>query len=211
MSSRSQPSTEGGRAANAPDPTPRKSFHIESLGCAKNQVDSELIIAALERDGWTRAASEDDAGVLIVNTCGFISSAKKESIETTLGLKKRHPDKRVIMAGCLTERYGADLKRELPEIDAILGNKDPQSIVDAVEGRAGAETRPATVSRPYERLSRRPRTCPTQSGTDKTNLVCRHSAIPGRSAAWSDMSPTCLFTTSCGQTSSLNSSPADRV
>ena len=151
MSSRSRSSTDTGRAANAPDKTPQKSFYIESLGCAKNQVDSELIIAALEKAGWTRAASDDEARVLIVNTCGFISSAKKESIETTLELKERHPDRRVIMVGCLSERYGADLARELPEIDAFLGNKDPSSIVAVAEGKTPEEIAKPIVARPYER------------------------------------------------------------
>ena len=98
MSSRSRPSTEPGRA-----------FHVESLGCAKNQVDSERMIAALEGAGWRLAAGPEEADVLIVNTCGFISSAKKESIETSLELKQRHPGKKVFMVGCLSERYGAEL------------------------------------------------------------------------------------------------------
>ncbi|HTO23749.1 MAG TPA: 30S ribosomal protein S12 methylthiotransferase RimO, partial [Spirochaetia bacterium] len=106
---------------------------MESLGCAKNQVDSELMIAALERAGWTAAVAPSEADVLIVNTCGFISSAKKESIETSLELKQRNPGKKVIMVGCLTERYGRALAEELPEIDAIMGNRDPSRIVELVE------------------------------------------------------------------------------
>src|SRR5512137_2390693 len=98
MSSRSRRSTE-----------PANTFHVESLGCAKNQVDSELMIAALERAGWQLAPDADSAAVLVVNTCGFISSAKKESIETGLGLRARFPGKRIYMVGCLSQRYGEEL------------------------------------------------------------------------------------------------------
>ena len=127
MSSRSPRSIKKARA-----------FHVESLGCAKNQVDSELMIAALEKAGWRRADAPDAADVLIVNTCGFIAQAKTQSIETSLALKARHPGKKVIMVGCLSERYGEDLRRELPEIDGFLGNRDPARIVELVEGRAGS-------------------------------------------------------------------------
>jgi len=91
------------------------------------------MIAALEREGWRLEASPEDAHVVIVNTCGFIDQAKRESIETSLELKTRFPDKKVVMVGCLTERYGEDLRRRLPEIDGFLGNKDPGAIVDLVD------------------------------------------------------------------------------
>jgi ribosomal protein S12 methylthiotransferase len=123
-------------------------FHVESLGCAKNQVDSERMIAALEGAGW-RLSAPEEAQVLIVNTCGFISSAKKESIETSLELKQRNPGKKVIMVGCLTERYGGQLANELPEIDGFLGNRDPARILELVEG--GPVDAPPAPPRPYER------------------------------------------------------------
>lgn len=166
MSSRSARCTEAaqgvkprGRASAGAERFSRRSFHVESLGCAKNQVDSELMIAALERAGWFLAAGPDDAEVLIVNTCGFVSDAKKESIETSLELKERHPGKKVIMVGCLSERYGEELGRQLPEIDGFLGNRDPARIVELVE--AGAPRAPegndtptsgdAQASPPYDR------------------------------------------------------------
>jgi len=110
------------------------------------------MIAALERAGWTSAAEPGDADVIIVNTCGFISEAKSQSIETSLELKARNPGKKVIMVGCLSERYGENLARELPEIDGFLGNKDPARIVELVTGRAAppADARLAPP-RPYER------------------------------------------------------------
>ena len=131
------------------DDSPRRAFHVESLGCAKNQVDSERMITALLGAGWRLADAPDDADVLIVNTCGFISSAKKESIETSLELKQRYPGKKVIMVGCLSERYGGDLPQQLPEIDGFLGNRDPASILDLLSGEG---TSPRSVpARPYER------------------------------------------------------------
>jgi len=148
MSSRSRRFTDHGRPPKRAS-VRGHSFHVESLGCAKNQVDSERMIAELERAGWRRSESPESADVLIVNTCGFISSAKKESIETSLELKQRHPDKKVIMVGCLTERYGDTLAAELPEIDGFLGNRDPSAILGIVEeGRGG---RRAASSSSFER------------------------------------------------------------
>jgi ribosomal protein S12 methylthiotransferase len=111
------------------------------------------MIAALERAGWSLANAPEAADVLIVNTCGFVAQAKTESIETSLALKARHPAKKVIMVGCLSERYGEELSRELPEIDGFLGNRDPSRIVELVEGRASAPPLPLpdAGARPYER------------------------------------------------------------
>jgi ribosomal protein S12 methylthiotransferase len=109
------------------------------------------MIAALERAGWSRSAEPNDADVIIVNTCGFISEAKSQSIETSLELKARNPGKKVIMVGCLSERYGEDLARELPELDGFLGNKDPARVVELVTGTAAAPAAGGLPPRPYER------------------------------------------------------------
>lgn len=138
------------RSTDHPAPAGR-TFHLESLGCAKNQVDSELMIAALQKAGWSLASGPGAADVLIVNTCGFITEAKTESIETSLALKAQHPDKRVIMAGCLSERYREVLARELPEIDGFLGNRDPADIVELLEGRGSPSGDPSGFERAYER------------------------------------------------------------
>ncbi len=144
MSSRSRRSSD-------PDPNPAtsvspRSFHVESLGCAKNQVDSELMIAALEADGWTLAPDAEHAEVLIVNTCGFISDAKRESIETTLELKARYPRRKVLMVGCLPERYAEALGTELTEVDGFLGNRDPAAIRGLVAGLG--ESKPTAAKQP---------------------------------------------------------------
>ncbi|HVO39256.1 MAG TPA: 30S ribosomal protein S12 methylthiotransferase RimO [Spirochaetia bacterium] len=157
-----------------------RSFHVESLGCAKNQVDSELMIAALERTGWKLADSPEAAEVLIVNTCGFISDAKKESIETGLELKARHPGKKVIMVGCLTERYGSDLGSQLPEIDGFLGNRDPSAIVDLVEGRrpgSAPSPAPSPVRQDRTRLLSFPGSAYVRVADGCSNR-CTYCAIP---------------------------------
>jgi ribosomal protein S12 methylthiotransferase len=103
-------------------------FYIESLGCAKNQVDSEFLIADLEGRGLRWVAGPQDAQLIIVNTCGFITSAKEQSIQTSLELKNRFPDKKVIMLGCLVQRYGPELEREMSEIDGFVGLDDPGAL-----------------------------------------------------------------------------------
>ena len=99
-----------------------KKIYIESLGCAKNQVDSEVLLAYADEEGYERVENAEDADVIVVNTCGFIESAKEESINTFFDLKERCPNAKIIMAGCLAQRYGKEM--ELDEADAIFGNHD---------------------------------------------------------------------------------------
>ncbi len=109
--------------------------HLVSLGCPKNQVDAELMLGALAQAGATPVESPAAADTLIVNTCAFIERAKAESIETILELatwRTKDPGRRLIVTGCLSQRYGADLLAEMPEIDAILGTGELHRIVDVV-------------------------------------------------------------------------------
>jgi ribosomal protein S12 methylthiotransferase len=118
-------------------------FAIESLGCAKNQVDSEQLIAELERSGLQWVAEADEAEAVIVNTCGFITCAKEESIRTALQLKQHYPAKKVILAGCLVQRYGAELSEALGELDGFVGLFDPEGIRALLEPAApGGDRRP---------------------------------------------------------------------
>ena len=105
-----------------------------SLGCSKNRVDSELMLAILRDAGHTLTADERKAEILIVNTCGFIDPAKQESIDNILDAAelKRYKCKHVIATGCLVERYREEVLRELPEVDAIVGVGSLDRIVDAV-------------------------------------------------------------------------------
>ena len=109
---------------------------VISLGCPKNQVDSEVMLAKLKDAGMEIVIDDIDADVVIVNTCAFIADAKKESIDTILDvawLKEHRNLKGIVAAGCLVQRYKDELFSELPEIDAAIGIGDLESIVDAVK------------------------------------------------------------------------------
>jgi ribosomal protein S12 methylthiotransferase len=89
---------------------------LVTLGCARNEVDSEELAGRLGADGWT-LTTEDDADVVVINTCGFIDSAKKDSIDTVLAAADT--GKKVVAVGCLAERYGVELAESLAEADAV--------------------------------------------------------------------------------------------
>jgi ribosomal protein S12 methylthiotransferase len=108
-----------------------------SLGCPKNLVDSEVMLGMAEQDGHEITADASQADVLVVNTCAFIDRAKQESIDTILEmaeLKGREAGRRLIVTGCLAERYRDELKKEIPEIDVILGTGEVASFAAAVSG-----------------------------------------------------------------------------
>lgn len=111
--------------------------YIETLGCARNQVDSEVMAAALERAGWRRCDDPGDAEVIVVNTCSFIESAADESIDTILALaayKTRGSCRRLIVSGCLPERYREETAKALPEVDQFLGTGAYDQVVAAARG-----------------------------------------------------------------------------
>ena len=114
--------------------------HLTTLGCPKNQVDSELMLGMLTEAGFPLATAPEDAECVIVNTCAFIDRAREESINTILELaklKERGSCRALIVTGCLTQRYGGDILREMPEIDGILGTSNLSRIVDLVRQAAG--------------------------------------------------------------------------
>ena len=109
--------------------------YVLSLGCPKNQVDAELMLGALTRAGATPVESPATADCVVVNTCAFIEQAKTESIETILDLaewKARAPGRRLVVTGCLPQRYAGEVLAELPEIDAVVGTGELDRIVDVV-------------------------------------------------------------------------------
>jgi ribosomal protein S12 methylthiotransferase len=113
---------------------PSKTFHLVSLGCAKNTVDSESIGQLLVQDGYAHTIDPDQAGILIVNTCGFIGPAKEESYQALSNLAaSKSEGQLLIAAGCLTQRYGAEVLKRVPEIDGILGTRRWMDILDLVE------------------------------------------------------------------------------
>jgi ribosomal protein S12 methylthiotransferase len=98
------------------------SYWVETLGCPKNQVDSDKLVGTLEADGLVRAAGPDEADLVVVNTCAFIDAARQESLEVVLALSEaRRPGARLVVTGCMAERYGDALAAELPEVDAVAG------------------------------------------------------------------------------------------
>jgi len=97
-------------------------YWLETLGCPKNQVDSDKLAGTLRRDGYEPAASAQDADLVVVNTCAFIEAARQESVDTILELASvRRPEARLVVSGCLAERYGPELSAALPEVDLVAG------------------------------------------------------------------------------------------
>ena len=110
-----------------------------SLGCPKNLVDSEVMLGLAQQAGHELTNDAAAADVLVVNTCAFIDSAKQESVDTILEMAQHKKDgscRRLIVTGCLAERYRDELRGEIPEIDAILGTGEVPQIVNAIEREA---------------------------------------------------------------------------
>jgi ribosomal protein S12 methylthiotransferase len=123
----------------------RKTFHIVSLGCAKNTVDSDSMSQLLIKGGYKSTDKPAQAGILIVNTCGFIAPAKEESFSTLRELAaKKRGGQLLIAAGCLTQRYGAEVARQVPGIDGIIGTRRWMDIVQIVD-RLCATPHPAPL------------------------------------------------------------------
>lgn len=115
-----------------------KKVYMVSLGCSKNLVDSEVMLGLLEKDGYVVTQGPEDANLLLVNTCGFIGSAVKEAIDEILELsryKKDDPAKKLVVTGCLVQRYGTELEKELPEVDLFIGTNGFHTIVDQLYGK----------------------------------------------------------------------------
>jgi len=113
-----------------------KKVGFVSLGCPKNLVDSEVMMGQLSEAGYEITNDAEDADTVVVNTCGFIESAKQESIDAILeatALKAEGKAKRVVVAGCLVERYREDLMKELPEVDAFIGTSQVSEILKAAD------------------------------------------------------------------------------
>ncbi|MEE4240914.1 MAG: 30S ribosomal protein S12 methylthiotransferase RimO [Desulfopila sp.] len=107
-----------------------KAIHVTSLGCPKNFVDSEVMIGLLQQDGWQIVEQPEDADVLLVNTCGFIQAAVEESIEEILTLSSYtfKKTRKLVVTGCLVQRYREKLQAELPEIDLMIGTEGVKDI-----------------------------------------------------------------------------------
>ncbi len=124
----------------------KKKVAVISLGCPKNLVDTETMVGLLKATGDVEFVNSlEDADVILVNTCGFIQPAKEESIDEILNAieeKKNSPEKRVVVAGCLYQRYKEELKRELPEVDAFIGVNELLSSVEKILNRKASFQKP---------------------------------------------------------------------
>lgn len=119
---------------------------LVNLGCAKNQVDAETMLGLLSQNGYTITTALDKARIIIVNTCGFIDRAKEESIgkiRQLIRYKTRGTCRRLIVTGCLSQRYHQQLARQYPQVDAFVGTGDVDNIVRAVAKKRSIVTRPA--------------------------------------------------------------------
>lgn len=146
-----------------------RSFHLVSLGCAKNLVDSELIIGNLTQAGWNYVDDPESAEMLMLNTCGFIQPAVEEAIDEILELariKANHPGQKLVVVGCLVQRYKGSLPEELPEVDLFVGTEGchdmarrvqslftegPESIVQLPERFIMDSSLPRTLTTPFYR------------------------------------------------------------
>src|SRR3954466_12444249 len=116
-----------------------------SLGCPKNLVDSEVMLGLARQAGHELTQDASQADVLVVNTCAFIDSAKQESVNTILEMARHKKDgacRRLIVTGCLAERYRDELRAEMPEIDAVLGTGEVPAIVSAIAGQPEGRSMP---------------------------------------------------------------------
>src|ERR1700758_1182076 len=137
---RSQENTQSKQA----EPRPQKVGFV-SLGCPKNLVDSEVMMGMLARAGAELTRRAEDADVIVVNTCSFIESAQQESVNTILEMathKTAGKAKKLVVAGCLVERFRDQIRKDIPEVDAVVGTGELEKILVA----AGLETPPATIN-----------------------------------------------------------------
>src|SRR5246500_1206463 len=133
----------GRKEENRPGERPQKVGFV-SLGCPKNLVDSEVMMGLLARSGAELTRRAEDADVIVVNTCSFIESAQQESVNTILEMaahKTSGKAKKLVVAGCLVERFRDQIRQDIPEVDAVVGTGELEKILAA----AGLETPPATI------------------------------------------------------------------
>ncbi len=120
-------------------PLPPRTIHLVSLGCPKNRVDSEVMLGVATASGYRHVSAAEEADVIVVNTCGFIDAAKKESIDTILELaqlKTKGRLEKLVVTGCLSQRHPQELAEGMPEVDHFLGSSDMMKLGPVLAGRA---------------------------------------------------------------------------
>src|SRR6266516_2019596 len=168
----------------------RPTVGFVSLGCPKNLVDSEVMLGTLSQHGYSITPHQEDADVIVVNTCGFIDSAKQESIDTILemaALKTQGRCKKLVVAGCLAERYRNEIRKEIPEIDFVFGPDELGRILEAVQLDSAGAPPDVTIDALYtsKEVPTIPRLLTTPSYmaylkiSEGCDHVCSFCAIPG--------------------------------
>ena len=156
-----------------------------SLGCPKNLVDSEVMMGILARGGYEFTPRADEADVLVVNTCSFIAPAQQESVDTILEMaeyKKFGRAQKLIVAGCLVERYRDEIREQIPEVDAVIGTGEVENILAAVRRRIATSTRrPRASCRRIFTMTLR-RAFSRRRATPPTSRSTKAATIPARSA-----------------------------
>lgn len=154
----------------------RPKIGMVSLGCAKNLVDAEIMLGGAAKDNFDLTRDPDEADVLVINTCGFIDQAKEESIDTILEMHQRRlasrPEQKIIVSGCLAQRYHDELKREIPEVDAFIGL---DQIADFPRIVREVLARPAAENNPLDLVSRRSQYIPDHD-TPRFRLTPKQTA-----------------------------------
>jgi ribosomal protein S12 methylthiotransferase len=155
-------------------------FKIVSLGCARNLVDSEVMAGLLKQNNLDLVEEAAAADIVLVNTCGFIDAAKTESIDTILEigrLKEEGKVKKLVVAGCLSQRYSGELARELPEVDLFVGTGEVPRIAEILRQHEGDQTRRQFVGVPsylYDEVTPRLRSTPSYTAYLKVSEGCDH-------------------------------------
>jgi ribosomal protein S12 methylthiotransferase len=158
----------------------KQKFSIVSLGCARNLVDSEVMAGLLQQSGYDLVQDPTAAEVVLVNTCGFIDAAKAESIETIVELgrlKEEGELKKLIVAGCLSQRYSDELARELPEVDLFIGTGEVPMIAKILREHGANQNRRQYVGIPqylYDHAAPRLRATPSYTAFLKVSEGCDH-------------------------------------
>ncbi len=120
-----------------------KKVSLVSLGCSKNLVDAEEMLGILEKDGFEILNSEEDADIMIINTCAFIDDAKQESIDCIMEhieYKKKHPERILVVTGCMSQRYKDEMLNEIPEIDIVLGTNEYHKIAEIINNHISGKS-----------------------------------------------------------------------
>jgi len=161
------------------NPTKQK-FSIVSLGCARNLVDSEVMAGLLKQNRYEMVQEPADADVVLINTCGFIEAAKAESIDTIIEiarLKEERRIKKVVVAGCLAQRYPEELARELPEVDLFIGTGEVPRIAEILRDSEANQDQRLYIGIPsylYDHATPRLRATPSYSAFLKVSEGCDH-------------------------------------